>query len=52
MVTFAKEFENFIINDFREESLATLVPGSEADNYIKLIRRINNIENENVEHVS
>jgi hypothetical protein len=51
MSTFVKEFENYIISDFREETLATLVPGSESEYFIKLIRRINNMEKEDPEKV-
>jgi hypothetical protein len=44
MTTYAKEYENYIISGFREESLSTLVPGSNSEKYINLIRRINEME--------
>ena len=44
MTTYAKEYENYIISGFREESLSTLVPGSNAEKYISLVRRINDME--------
>ena len=44
MTTYAKEYENYIISGFREESLSTLVPESNSEKYINLIRRINDME--------
>ncbi len=44
MTTYAKEYENYIISGFREENLATLVPGSEAEKYINLVKRVNSME--------
>ncbi len=45
MTTYAREYENYIISGFREESLATLVPGSEAEKYINLVKKVNLMEN-------
>jgi hypothetical protein len=39
--TFANEYEQFIISGYREESLSTLVPGSEPDEFLKILRKIN-----------
>lgn len=44
MTTYAKEYENYIISGFREENLATLVPGSEAEKYINLVKRVNSMD--------
>lgn len=44
MSIFAKEYEQYIISGFREESLSTLVPGSDADKYLKILRKINSAE--------
>jgi hypothetical protein len=44
MSIYTKEYEQFIISDFREESLATLIPGSDAEKYLKIVRKINSID--------
>jgi hypothetical protein len=46
MTTFAKEYEQYIISGFREESLNTLTPGGEAEAYFNLARTISQIEKE------
>jgi hypothetical protein len=44
MTTYAKEYENYIISGFREENLSTLVPGSDAEKYINIFRKVNSME--------
>lgn len=44
MVTFVKEFENYILSDKREESLISIIPGSEADIYLQISKALNEME--------
>ena len=46
MVSFAKEFESFILSDNKEDSLLTIVPGSEAELYLQILNKLKAISNE------
>lgn len=52
MSAFSKEFEQYILSDFREECLSSLVPGGISEKYFNLCRRINNFENQDHEKVN
>lgn len=40
MASFVKEFENYILSDKREDSLISIIPGSEADLYLQLTKAL------------
>ena len=44
MSIYAKEFEQFIISGFREETLNSLVPGGQAARFLDIVRKINEVE--------
>lgn len=44
MVTFVKEFEQYILSDFKEESLISIVPGSQAEVYIQFVNAYKEME--------
>jgi hypothetical protein len=44
MVTFVKEFENYILSNNNEETLSTLVSGSQSEIYIQLINKLKEID--------
>ena len=46
MVTFVKEFENYILSENKEDSLSTIVPGSESDLYIQILNILKTISKE------
>jgi hypothetical protein len=46
MVTFVKEFENYILSENKEDSLSTIVPGSEAQLYLQILNKLKSISNE------
>lgn len=43
MVTFIKEFEQYLLSESREESFQSIIPGSQADLYIQLSSMIKSI---------
>jgi hypothetical protein len=49
MVSFVKEFEDYVLNDRNDDSLKTLIPGLEHDYYIKITKAINQINEETSE---
>jgi hypothetical protein len=51
MGTFAKEFEHYIISEFREESLVSLIPGGQPQQYLNLCKRLNDFQNQISEDV-
>jgi len=51
MGTFAKEFEQYIISEFMEESLVSLIPGGQSEQYFNLCKRLNDFQNQNSEDV-
>ncbi len=44
MSTFVKEYENYILSDKREETLMSIIPGSEADIYLQLTKYLREYE--------
>jgi hypothetical protein len=44
MVTFVKEFEQYVLSENKEESLLSIIPGSQADTYMQFISQIKSIE--------
>ena len=46
MAKYVKEFETYIISDKRDETLRTIVPNTEADLYLKIIKQLNNLDHE------
>jgi len=49
MVSFVKEFENYILSDKREDSLMSIIPGSEADIYLQLVKALSELESKGKE---
>lgn len=45
---FTNEYEQFIISGFREETLSTMIPGSDAEKYLKIVRKIANVSRDGV----
>ena len=46
MVSFVKEFESYILSENKEESLITIVPGSEAELYLQILNKLKMISTE------
>jgi hypothetical protein len=44
MVTFVKEFEQYILNECRSESILSVIPGSEADVYLEILKKMHEME--------
>ncbi len=43
MVSYIKEFENYLLSDFSEESLSAFIPGSEQQLYLSILNQIKSI---------
>ena len=46
MITFVKEFEQYLLSENRAESLNSLIPGSQSDLYIQLSEAIKQLTKE------
>ena len=40
MVSFVKEFESYVLSDFNQDSLLSVIPGSQSDIYLQLLNQI------------
>ena len=47
MIPFVKEFENYILNENKEDSLNSLIPGSESETYLKILNQLKDVKDEN-----
>lgn len=46
MAEYVKEFEQYIINDHKEESLLTIIPGSSSDRFLQITQKLRKVAEE------
>ncbi len=47
MVTFVKEYENYILSENKVDIIKTLIPGSQSEAYLNMMNQIKKINEKN-----